>query len=68
MIVGAVAENTIVVVDDDPVTCGMVKQSLKALGRDVVIAQDGQIALNKLGIANRLPLGVLTDLKMPQIA
>lgn len=55
----------ILLADDDPQFCDILEEYLSQLGYSVVIAHDGQEALEKFG-ENRLRL-VLSDLQMPRM-
>lgn len=57
----------ILLVDDDPVSLEVMAAALRELDCEVLTAEDGDAALQVLASAQHLPLGVLTDLKMPSM-
>lgn len=54
---------TILLVDDSPVNLGVVVESLEGHGYDVLVAQDGEEALQRIEVA--MPDLVLLDVMMP---
>lgn len=60
-----ICKKTIVVVDDDESIRFAISDSLEDMGYQVVVATDGQDALDKLRAAPELPCLVLLDLMMP---
>ncbi|WP_424357928.1 response regulator transcription factor [Methanocella sp. MCL-LM] len=62
---GACMANKIMIVDDEPDVVDLVKIVLKSEGYEVVTANSGKEALDKIG--NELPDLVLLDIMMPQM-
>ncbi len=54
---------TILLVDDSPVNLGVVVESLEAHGYDLLVAQDGEEALQRIEVA--MPDLILLDVMMP---
>lgn len=60
------APRRVLVVDDDPGYCAMVRAALEAAGFEVLTAANGLIALTL--VADRSPDVILLDLKMPSMS
>jgi DNA-binding response OmpR family regulator len=57
----------ILIVDDEPNVRLMLRTALESVGHNVVEAEDGQAALDRLGRMSANPDLILLDLKMPKL-
>lgn len=59
-------DNTVLVVDDQPDTLGLLHDTLEKAGYTVLVARDGESALKRL--SHRLPDAILLDAMMPGLS